>query len=136
MLRDRSAYSSTFWAIYIGLMVVQVFALTFDGGRYLYARQEIGKAAVVEINKRAFRDSGELHPAGATYSWTQFYANMNNDYLSGLGVHSLVTGIRINDARDTVYVAISADISALFPSIVPKVLVQKTETAQVRSLGQ
>ncbi len=74
---------------------------------------------MVEINQRAFRDSGELHPTGATYS----YANMNNDYLGELGIHPHVTGIRIDDARNTVCVAVSADISALFPSIGPKVLV-------------
>lgn len=143
MLRDGKAYSSAFWAIFIGLVVVPVFALAFDVGRYLYARQEIGKAAdaaavaaVVEINQRAFRDSGQLHPTGATYSVAQSYANMNNDYLGGLGIHPRVTGIRINDAKDTVYVAVSADISALFPSIVPKVLVQETGTAQVRSFGR
>jgi hypothetical protein len=90
----------------------------------------------VEINQRAFRDSGELHPTSATYSWAQSYANMNNDYLGGLGIHPRVTSIRINDANDTVYVAVSADISALFPSIVPKVLVEETGTAQVRSIGQ
>jgi hypothetical protein len=67
----------------------------------------------------------------------QFCAkNMNNDYLSGLGIHPRVTGIRINDAKDTVYVAVSADISALFPSIVPKVLLRETGTAQVRSFGK
>ena len=143
MLKDHRAYSSAFWAIFIGLVVVPVFALAFDVGRYLYARQEIGKAAdaaavaaVVEINQRAFRDSGQLHPTGATYSWAQHYANMNNDYLAGLGIHPRVTGIRVNDARDTVYVAVSADISALFPSIVPKVLVQETGTAQVKSFGR
>ena len=32
-------------AIFIGFVVVPVFALAFDVGRYLYARQEIGKAA-------------------------------------------------------------------------------------------
>ena len=106
-------------------------------GRYLYVHQEIGKAAdvaaVAEINQRAFRDSGELHPTSATYSFAQSYANMNNNYLSELGIHPRVMGIRINDTKNTVYVAVSADISALFPSIVPKVLALETGTAQVRS---
>lgn len=48
--------------------MVPVFALAFDVGRYLYTRQEIGKAAdaaaVAEMNQRAFRESGELHPTG------------------------------------------------------------------------
>ena len=54
---------------------------------------------------------------------------MNNDDLSGLG-------IRINDASYTVYVAVSADIAAFFPSIVPKVLVRETGMVQVRSFGR
>ena len=143
MLKDRRAYSSAFWAMFIGLVVVPVFALAFDVGRYLYARQEIGKAAdaaavaaVVEINERAFRESGELHPTDATYAWAQHYANMNNDYLGGLGIFPRVTGIQVNDARDTVYVAVAADISALFPSIVPRVFVEETGTAEVRSFGR
>jgi Flp pilus assembly protein TadG len=140
MLKDRKAYSSTFWALFIGLVVLPVFALAFDVGRYLYARQEIGKAAdaaavaaVVEINQRAFMDSGELHPTQETYAMAQTYATMNNDYLGGLGIYPRVTDIQINDAKDTVYVAVSADISVLFPSIVPTVIVTETGTAQVRA---
>jgi hypothetical protein len=44
-----------------------------------------------------------------------------------------VTGIQINNGNDTVYVAVSADLSALFPSIVPNFLVTETGTAQMRS---
>lgn len=54
--------------------------LTFDIGRYMYARQEIGKAAdaaavgaVVEINWRAFCEEGSLHPTGSTYAVAQSY---------------------------------------------------------------
>lgn len=136
MLKDRCAYSSAFWALFIGLVVVPVFALAFDVGRCLYAHQEIGKvadaaaeAAIVEINQRAFRDSGELHPTDATYAWAQHYANLNNDYLGGLGIYPRVTGIQVNDAKNTVYVAVAANISALFPSIVPRVFVEETGTA-------
>jgi Flp pilus assembly protein TadG len=115
-------------------------ALTFDVGRYLYARQEIGKAAdaaavaaAVEINWRAFREGGELHPTNATYSVAQHYADMNNNYLEKLNIHPSVTGIQVSDGDDTVYVAVSADLSALFPSIVPQVMMTETGTAQVRS---
>ena len=143
MLRDRRAYSMTFWAMFIGMIFVPLMALTFDVGRYLYARQEIGKAAdaaavaaATEINWRAFREGGALHPTGQTYSVAQKYANMNNDYLGKLNIHPKVTRIRISDANNTVYVAVSADLSALFPSIVPDLLVTETGTAQVKSLGK
>jgi hypothetical protein len=42
------------------------------------------------------------------------------------------TTTRINDTQDTVYVGVGADISALFPSIVPQVIVEETGTGQVR----
>jgi len=45
MLRDRRAYSSTLWALFIGAIFIPMLALTFDVGCYLYARQELGKAA-------------------------------------------------------------------------------------------
>ena len=35
---------------------------------------------------------------------------MNNDYLGGLKIYSRITAIRINDAQDTVYVGVGADI--------------------------
>ena len=143
MLRDRRAYSSTFWALFIGVVVLPLFALGFDVGRYLYARQEIGKAAdaaavaaAAEINQRSFIANGELHPTSATYSWAQHYANMNNDYLGGLEIYPHITSIQINDAQDTVYVGVGADISALFPSIVPEVIVEETGTGQVRSFSR
>jgi len=44
----------------------------------------------------------------------------------------VVAGIQINDAQDTVYVAVSADLTALFPSITPQIQVTETGTAQVR----
>jgi hypothetical protein len=143
LLRDRRAYSSTFWALFIGVVVLPLFALGFDVGRYLYARQEIGKAAdaaavaaAAEINQRTFVAKGELHPTSATYAWAQHYANMNNDYLGGLKIYPHITSIRINDAQDTVYVGVGVDISSLFPSIVPEVIVEETGTGQVRSLSR
>jgi len=41
------------------------------------------------------------------------YTNMNNETLGKLTIHPL-TGIQVNDGKDTVYVAFSVDISALF----------------------
>jgi hypothetical protein len=143
MLRDRRAYSSTFWAFFIGIVVLPLFALGFDVGRYLYARQELGKAAdaaavaaAAEINQRVFVEGGELHPTQETYAWAQHYADLNNDYLGSLKIYPRVTAIRINDARDTVYVGVGANISALFPAIVPRVIVEETGTGQVRSFSR
>lgn len=140
MLHDRRAYSMTFWAMFIGLIMMPLMSLAIDVGRYLYARQEIGKAsdaaavgAVAEIDWIAFRESGEIHPSPEAYAMAQHYANINNDYLEQFNIYPRVTGIRVDDSDDTVYVAVSADLSALFPSFVPQVLVTETGTAQVRS---
>jgi len=85
---------------------------------------------VTEINQRIFREGGEIQLTGATYQMAQSYADMNNDYLGQFNIHLAVTGIQINDAQDTVYVAVSADLTALFPSITPQIQVTETGTAQ------
>ena len=66
MLRDRRAYSSAFWAIFIGLVVVPVFALAFDVDRYLYARQEVGKAADAAAVAPSWRSTSALSVTAAS----------------------------------------------------------------------
>ncbi|MCX6078562.1 MAG: hypothetical protein NTW32_03420 [Chloroflexi bacterium] len=77
-----------------------------------------------EINQRSFIANGELHPTSATKAWAQYDANMNNDYLGGLKIYPNITLIRINDAHDTVFVGIGADILALVSFDVPEVIVE------------
>lgn len=140
MLKDRRAYSSTFWALFIGMIFVPMMALTFDIGRYLYAKGEVGKAAdaaavaaTMEINWRAFRENGSLQPTGETYSMAQRYANMNNDYLGQQDIWPRVRSIRVNAVNNTVYVSVEADLSVMFPSIIPQLIVEEGGEAQVRS---
>lgn len=140
MLRDKRGYSSTFWAIFIGMIFVPLMALTFDVGRYLYAKGEVGKAAdaaavgaAVEINWRVFREGGDIQPTSATYAMAQSYANRNNDYLARQEIRPRVRSIRVNAASNTVYVSVEADLSVIFPSIVPQLIVEEGGEAQVRS---
>jgi Flp pilus assembly protein TadG len=140
ILKDRRAYSSTFWALFIGVIFVPMMALTFDIGRYLYAKGEVGKAAdaaavaaAMEINWRAFRENGDLQPTSETYAVAQRYANMNNDYLARQDIWPRVRSIRVNAANNTVYVSVEADLSVMFPSIVPLLIVDEGGEAQVRS---
>jgi Flp pilus assembly protein TadG len=140
ILKDRRAYSSTFWALFIGVIFVPLMALTFDIGRYLYAKGEVGKAAdaaavgaAMEINWRAFQESGNIQPTGATYAMAQHYANTNNDYLARQDIWPRVRSIRVNAANNTVYVSVEADLSVMFPSIVPRLIVEEGGEAQVRS---
>jgi hypothetical protein len=140
ILKDRRAYSSTFWALFIGVIFVPMMALTFDIGRYLYAKGEVGKAAdaaavgaAMEVNWRAFQESGDIQPTGATYAMAQHYANRNNDYLARQEIWPRVRSIRVNAANNTVYVSVEADLSVMFPSIVPQLSVDEGAEAQVRS---
>jgi Flp pilus assembly protein TadG len=140
ILKDQRAYSSTFWALFIGMIFIPLMALTFDIGRYLYAKGEVGKAAdaaavgaAMEINWRAFRESGDIQPTGATYAMAQHYANTNNDYLARQEIWPRVRSIQVNAANSTVYVSVEADLSVMFPSIVPQLIVEEGGEAQVRS---
>jgi hypothetical protein len=50
---------------------------------------------------------------------------MNNGYLAQYGVHAVVTGIRVNDEEDTVFVQVSANLDRLFPRVVPAIVVSE-----------
>ena len=43
--RDRRGYSMTFWAIFIGLVLIPALSLAIELGRYFYAIAEVQKAA-------------------------------------------------------------------------------------------
>jgi hypothetical protein len=63
----------------------------------------------------------------------QRYVNMNNDYLARQDIWPRVRSIRVNAANNTVYVSVEADLSVMFPSIVPQLIVEEGGEAQVRS---
>ena len=59
---DRRGYTMTFWAVFIGFVLVPTFALAIELGRYFYAISEVAKAAdaaavaaSAEINARTFK---------------------------------------------------------------------------------
>ena len=62
LLRDRRGYSMTFWAVFIGLVMIPALALAIELGRYFYAISEVAKAAdaaavaaSAEINQQVLR---------------------------------------------------------------------------------
>ncbi len=143
MVREKRAYSMTFWAVFFGLVLIPALAMAIELGRYFYARSEVAKAAdaaavaaAAEINQRVFQDSGDLTPTDKTWANAQTYASRNNSVLSGRGIHAYVTGISVDAGADTVRVVVSADLSLLFPSIVPQVVVHETGIAQVRAFSR
>ena len=143
MIRAKRAYSMTFWAVFFGFVLVPAFAMSIELGRYFYARAEIAKsadaaalAAAAEINQRVFRSSGDLTPTDKTWANAQAFASRNNSVLSARGVNAYVTDISVDDGVDTVRVTVSANLSLLFPSIVPDIAVHETGTAQVRAFSR
>lgn len=141
MRRDHRAYTMTFWAVFIGFVMVPTLALAIELGRYFYAISEVAKAAdaaavaaAAEINQRTFRDSGSLVPTSKTWENAQKYVSQNTAGLAAKGVHAFVTGIQISGGDNTVRVNVSADLSILFPSVVPDITVTETGLAKLRAL--
>ena len=48
------------------------------------------------------------------------------------GIQAAISGLEMDAANDTVRVAVSADVSALFPSVMPQVVLTEWGEAQVR----
>lgn len=131
----------TFWALYIGFVAVPVLALAIDLGRFFYAKAEVGKAAdaaalagAAYVDFEYFRDTGNIRLLPEASSWASYYAAANSAYLSQFGIHPSVTGMQVDSSNQTVTVTVSANVSALFPSIVPQVVVFERGRAQIRGL--
>lgn len=138
--RDRRGYAMTFWAVFIGLVLVPALALAIELGRYFYAISEVAKAAdaaavaaSAEMNQGIFQETGNLVSTSKTWGNAQSFVSSNTAGLSAKGVHAFVTGIQVNGGNNTVRVDVSADLSILFPSVVPKVLVTQTGVAMLRA---
>ena len=50
LLQDRRAYTMTFWALFIGLVVAPLMALSIEIGRFFAARAQISAAADAAAN--------------------------------------------------------------------------------------
>lgn len=139
--RDQRGYSLTFWAVFIGLVLVPALALSIELGRYFAAIAEIQKAAdaaataaAAEIDPWIFQETGNLVLTAQAWTSAQVFVAANSQGLSARGVHAFVTAIQIDEPNDTVRVQVSANLSILFPSIVPQVLITRTGIAQIRAL--
>jgi Flp pilus assembly protein TadG len=131
----------TFWAVFIGLVLIPIFALSIELGRYFYAIAEVQKAAdaaalaaAAEFDTQVFQDSGDLVPNSRAWDTAQTYVSANTAGLSAKGVHAFVSDIQMNSDADTVLVSVSADLSVLFPSVVPKEVVTQTEVVKLLAL--
>ncbi len=138
--RDRRGYSMTFWAIFVGLVLIPALSLAIELGRYFYAIAEVQKAAdaaavaaSAEFDQQVFQESGRLVPTSKTWASAQSYVNLNTVGLSAKGVHAFVTGIQLSGSDNTASVDVAADLTILFPSVVPKVMVTQKGVAKLRT---
>lgn len=140
LANDKQAYSMTFWTVFFGFVLIPIMALSIEVGRYYYAKAEVAKsadaaalAAAAEINQGAFEQSGVLQPTSKTWANAQAFASLNNGYLERFGISAVVTGISVNEGDHTVQVQVSANLTRLFPGIVPDVTVSENGDAQIRA---
>lgn len=130
----------TFWALFIGLVMVPMLALSIEVGRFFIARAQISAAAdaaalaaAVEINIRLFQDSGIVAlPSGNTHAWAQRVVNENCAGLRNLGILPRISSVVV--AGNTVQVSVSANLDRLFPGFVPDIRVSEIGKAEVRVL--
>jgi len=139
LFADRRGYSATFWAVFFGVILIPILALSIELGRYFYARAEVAKsadaaalAAAAEINQRIFEETGDLQPTSRTWANAQAFASINNTFLKRYGVDAVVTGIAVDAGKDTVLVQVSANLERLFPSVAPEVIVTESGYAAIR----
>ena len=139
LFRDKRGYSMTFWAVFIGFVMVPTMAMSIEIGRFFFTRSQIAASAdagalasAIEINQRQFISSGSLAFTSQTYAWAQKAVDINCEKLITLGVHPRVSSIKIQG--NTVNVEVSADLSKLFPAILPDITVAEWGKAEVRAL--
>lgn len=139
-LRSKHGYSMTFWAMFIGLVMVPMMALSIEVGRFLIARAQISTAAdaaalaaAVEINARLFQETGIVAlPSGNTQAWAQRVVNENCAGLRSLGITPRIGTVVVSG--NTVQVSVSANLNRLFPVFVQDVRVTEIGKAEVRVL--
>lgn len=130
----------TFWVLFIGLAIIPALELVIELGRFFYAISEVAKAAdaaavaaFAEINQQVFQETVSLVPTSRTWGNAQSYVTLNIASLFAKGIHAFVTGIQVRGGDNIVWVSLSADLSILFPSMVPMVVVIQTGVAKLRA---
>jgi len=138
MNQERERGSMT---IFFALLLVALIAFLLIGvevARIVYARGEVGKAAdaaalaaASRINVPLYRETGQVVFLPDVFNYAQYYANSNSSYLSNRSIGVTVTGVFINEVSQTVSVSVTADLSALLPSVL-KYQEQYTVTGYAR----
>jgi len=114
-------------SIFFALLIVALVAFMLIGvevGRIVYARGEVGKAAdaaalaaASRINISLYRETGQVAFLPDVYDYAQYYATLNSSYLASRSIPVTVTGVYIDEVSQTVSVSVTANLSALLPSV-------------------
>ena len=142
LMRDKRAYSMTFWAVYIGAVIVPLIALATGLGRIFFTRAQLAAAAdsaalaaAVEIDREAYMETGEVILTDQAYVWVRQMVVQNSTWLTSKGIYPYVASIGVSG--NTVEVTVGVHIS---PWILPGgslvVTVSETGRAEVRAIRQ
>lgn len=140
LLRNKKAYDTLFWTVFYTFCLIPILALAIELGRFYIARTQIAAAAdssalaaAIEINQSTYVQTGQVTPNSSTYAWAQKAVNLNSDELISKKIYPSVNQIVIKNG--SVLVSVSADLSILFPSVVPDIKVTEWGKAEVRALS-
>jgi hypothetical protein len=136
--RDYRAYTMTFWALFIGLVIAPLMALSIEIARFFTARAQISAAAdaaalaaAVELDSGLYQDTGilALSPGGSN-AWANRIIQSNCAPLIAQGIRPGISAIHISGS--SIEVSVSANLERLFPTIIPDIRVTETGKAEVR----
>ena len=138
--RDERGLSYALTAALLTFVVLPLMLVSMQLGRMVSAKHALqnaadaaAEAAVAMVDVNHFRRTGEIVLRGDVYTEAQYYASRTFAPLGVKGVTPRVTGIWVDEATNTVRVAVEARVSALFGA---PVTVHAEGAAQVRAFSR
>jgi uncharacterized membrane protein len=139
LLSDEGGYSLLWWAAFVLFVMGPLLAFSIEVGRYARAAGEVQKgadagaiAAAYYLDEEWFQQTGQFRFHEKAYGVAMTYANADAGYLGQYGISIHVAGMSVDDATRMVTVRCAADVSLLFPSWMPQVVIQREGVAEAR----
>jgi len=136
---DERGYAMTWWAGFYAFVLLPLLALSIGLGRYAIAASEVQAAADMaalaaarDVEIGTYEGVRDVRFSHGVYSRAERYANVNTDYLAARGIHVSVEQIAADSGSDRVRVGCVADVSRLFPAVMPQVVIRREGTTAVR----
>ncbi len=119
--RDERGISYALTALLFAFVVLPLMLLSMQLGRMVSTKHALqnaadaaAEAAVAMVDVGHFRATGDIVLSSDVYPTAQYYAQRTFAHLGAKGVTPRVTGIWVDEATNTVRVAVEARVSALF----------------------